>query len=149
MTDLTPTTAELTEVIAATLDRYCREFGRARLDDQAVADAVEAIERAFLLIPRTQLQDVTHEYTVPRDLAEDDPAVAAYHEMILHQSLAGAAADGLLIVSPPVLAEADEATRRAHPRAFIEDSRLFRLTAIGWRHPGHFPIGTDHQEPTP
>lgn len=54
VTDLTPTTAELTEVIANALDVYADRNDQARQDDEAMAAAVEAIERTFLLIPRTQ-----------------------------------------------------------------------------------------------
>jgi len=103
------------------------------------SNLVPAIERAFLLIPRTQLEPGTVEYLVPRDLADDSPAVASYHAHQMHNAVAASVAEGLLIVTRPVLEEADEETRRAHTRAFIEDARLFRLSATGWRIPAPAP----------
>lgn len=98
---------------------------------QAATRAAEAVEQTYLLIPRTQLEDITHDYELPIEFVEDAAAVESFHVSTAVAKISEAAADGLLIVVRP----------ETHRGPTIEAFGMvpFRLRLTGWRLPDQDP----------
>jgi hypothetical protein len=117
-------TIDIGTVIAA----HLRSLGSQPVD---AGHLTRVVDGAFFTIPRTEITDVDHEYVVPRDLAEDAPAIEGYHAHRLVQAIAESIRDGWIVVEMP--------TRHEMPpeRYDPPDMVRFKLTARARRIPSH------------
>lgn len=60
-----------------------------------------AVDDAFFTIPRSEITDCNYEYSIPQDMAEDDPVVEGYHAHVMNDALLDAYSKGLMPVEIP------------------------------------------------
>lgn len=97
--------------------------------------AADAVRHAFVLIPRSETEDVETDLFAPDDLIEDPPAWENYLHAMAANASAEAIRDGLLIISRPTVAEVNPPGHFAN----VTGAQQYKLRALGWRLPDQDP----------